>query len=409
MADDILILNSSHIGFMKQGDIMNLTFSDRAMKFQAGIFAVLDEKKHQLLKDGRTVYNLSVGTPDFPTPPHVLEAVSEAARDPESFKYSMTDRPFLKKAVQDFYEKRFSVSLEEDEIMTISGSQEGMAHIALALCNPGDTVLVPNPGYPIFSIGPQLCGAIAETYDLLPENDYLPDFNAIPDEVADRASYILVSYPLNPVCAVADDAFYLALIDWAKKHHVIVIHDNAYSDIIYDGREGKSFLSYPGAKDIGVEFYSLSKSYNMTGARTSLVLGNKDIVKVFRDLRSQFDYGLFLPLQYGIAAALSGPQEGVKKQCEDYELRMKTLCAGLREIGWNVPDSKGTMFVWAKLPEGKHDSTQFTMELMEKAGVIVTPGASFGSLGEGYVRMALVLPPEKMKEVVEAIRVSGIL
>ncbi len=388
---------------------MNLSFSNRATKFQAGIFAVLDEKKREMLQAGRTIYNLSVGTPDFPTPPHVVEAVAKAASDPENYKYSMTDRPFLKNAVKDFYRKRFSVELNDEEIMTISGSQEGMAHIALALCNPGDTVLVPNPGYPIFSIGPQLCCAETVCYDLLPENGYLPDFDSIPDDVADKASYILISYPLNPVCAVADDAFYLRLIEWAGKHNVMVIHDNAYSDIIYGGRVGKSFLSYPGAKDIGVEFYSLSKSYNMTGARTSLVLGNKDIVKVFRDLRSQFDYGMFLPLQYGIAAALSGPQESVRRQCEDYELRMKTLCGGLREIGWNVPDSEGTMFVWAKLPDGKTDSTAFTMELMEKAGVIVTPGASFGSLGEGYVRMALVLPPEKMKEVVEAIRVSGIL
>ena len=386
-----------------------ITFSDRAMKFQAGIFAVLDEKKRKLLKEGRTIYNLSVGTPDFPTPPHILEAVSEAAKDPENYKYSLTDRPFLLNAVENFYQRRFSVSLEDEEIMTISGSQEGMAHIALALCNPGDLVLVPNPGYPIFSIGPQLCAAEAVFYDLLPENGFLPDFDSIPAQTADRARYILVSYPLNPVCAAADDDFYLRLIAWAKQHNVVVIHDNAYSDIIFGGRTGKSFLSYPGARQIGVEFYSLSKSYNMTGARTSLVVGNRDIVKVFRDVRSQFDYGMFLPLQYGIAAALNGPQESVKKQCADYEERMKTLCGSLREIGWNVPDSEGTMFVWAPLPEGREDSTAFTMELMEKTGVIVTPGAAFGTLGEGYVRMALVLPPEKMKEAAEAIRRSGIL
>ena len=284
-----------------------------------------------------------------------------------------------------------------------------MAHIALALCDPGDIVLVPNPGYPIFSIGPQLCAAKTETYDLLEENGYLPDLDAIPDEIADRAKYILVSYPLNPVCAAADDAFYLRLIAWAKKHSVIVIHDNAYSDIIFGGRKGTSFLSYPGAGEIGVEFYSLSKSYNMTGARTSLVVGNREIVKVFRDVRSQFDYGMFLPLQYGIAAALTGAQESVRRQCAEYEERMKTLCGSLREIGWNVPDSQGTMFVWAPLPGGYKDSAAFTMELMEKTGVIVTPGASFGSLGEGYVRMALVLPPDKMKKAAEEIRRSDIL
>ena len=385
------------------------TFSDRSAKFQAGIFAVLNEKKAQLQKKGQTIYNLSVGTPDFPTPPHIMEAVSRAARDPENYKYSLTDRPFLLKAVMDFYRIRFGVRLEEDEIMTISGSQEGMAHIALALCDPGDTVLVPNPGYPIFSIGPQLCAAKAETYDLLEENGFLPDLDAIPDELADRAKYILVSYPLNPVCAAADDAFYLRLIKWAKMHRVIVIHDNAYSDIIFGGRKGTSFLSYPGAGEIGVEFYSLSKSYNMTGARTSLVVGNREIIKVFRDVRSQFDYGMFLPLQYGIAAALTGPQESVRRQCAEYEERMKTLCGSLREIGWNVPDSQGTMFVWAPLPDGYTDSAAFTMELMEKTGVIVTPGAAFGSLGEGYVRMALVLPPEKMREAAEEICNSDIL
>ena len=385
------------------------TFSDRAARFQAGIFAILNEKKAMLQKKGRTIYNLSVGTPDFPTPPHIMKAVSDAARDPENYKYSLTDRPFLLRAVMDFYRTRFGVSLEEDEIMTISGSQEGMAHIALALCDPGDIVLVPNPGYPIFSIGPQLCAAKTETYDLLEENGYLPDLDAIPDEIADRAKYILVSYPLNPVCAAADDAFYLRLIAWAKKHSVIVIHDNAYSDIIFGGRKGTSFLSYPGAGEIGVEFYSLSKSYNMTGARTSLVVGNREIVKVFRDVRSQFDYGMFLPLQYGIAAALTGAQESVRRQCAEYEERMKTLCGSLREIGWNVPDSQGTMFVWAPLPGGYKDSAAFTMELMEKTGVIVTPGASFGSLGEGYVRMALVLPPDKMKKAAEEIRRSDIL
>ena len=387
----------------------HFTFSRRSMKFQAGIFAILDEKKRQLQKKGRTIYNLSVGTPDFPTPPHITQAVSEAAGDPENYKYSLTDRPFLLNAVRDFYQRRFSVSLEDDEIMTISGSQEGMAHIALALCDPGDTVLVPNPGYPIFSIGLQLCGAQAKTYDLLPDKGWLPDLESVPDDIADRAKYILVSYPLNPVCTAADDDFYLSLIAWAVKHDIIVIHDNAYSDIIYGGRIGKSFLSYPGAKQIGVEFYSLSKSYNMTGARTSLVVGNRDIVKVFRDVRSQFDYGMFLPLQYGIAAALTGPQDSVKKQCAEYEERMKTLCGSLRSIGWDVPDSEGTMFVWAPLPSGRRDSNAFTMELMEKSGVIVTPGASFGSLGEGYVRMALVLPPEKMKAAAEAIRLSNIL
>ena len=388
---------------------MEMTFSERSQKFQAGIFAILNEKKMELAAVGKTIFNLSVGTPDFPVPAHIMDAVAEASRDPENFKYALTDRPFLKEAVRGFYQRRFGVDLEDDEIMTISGSQEGMAHIALALCDPGDTVLVPDPGYPIFSIGPQLCGAKAVTYELLPENDYLIDFSSIPEDVAEAAKYILVSYPLNPVCAVADDTFYRSLIAWAKQHHVIVIHDNAYSDIIYGGRTGGSFLAYPGAKEVGVEFYSLSKSYNMTGARTSLVLGNRDIVKTFWNVRSQFDYGMFLPLQYGIAAALNGPQDSVRRQCADYEERMKTLCGGLREIGWDVPRCISTMFVWAAIPPKFTDSVAFTMELLNRTGVVVTPGAAFGPSGEGHVRMALVQDEETIRAAIRAIKDSGIL
>lgn len=388
---------------------MDFEFSEKTSQFKAGIFAILNEKKLELQAQGRTIYNLSVGTPDFQTPEHIRRAVSEAAMDPENWKYALYDRPFLKEAVAGFYQKRFGVTLKPEEIMTVSGSQEAMAHIAWALTDPGDVVLVPNPGYPIFSIGPGLCGAKVVTYDLHEDDNYMPHLDEIPQDVADAAKFILVSYPLNPVCTVAGDSFYEELIAWARKHNVIVLHDNAYSDIIYGGRTGRSFLSYEGAKEVGVEFYSLSKSYNMTGGRTSLVLGNESVVRAFSTIRSQYDYGMFLPLQYGMAAALTGPQESVKAQCAAYERRMKTLCGGLREIGWNVPDSQGTMFVWAPLPAGYTDSEKFTMDLMQRSGVIVTPGSSFGSLGEGHVRMALVLPEEEMKKAVAAVKDCGIL
>lgn len=377
--------------------------------FQAGIFAVLNEKKEELIRQGRKVYNLSVGTPDFQPAPHVMAAVSEAAKEPENYKYALTDRPFLLEAVQGFYRRRFGVRLLPEEIMTINGSQEGMAHIAWALCNPGDVVLAPNPGYPIFSIGPALCGAQVETYPLYRENGFLPRFSDIPEETAKKAKFMLVSYPLNPVCAVADDEFYRELIAFAKKYEIIILHDNAYSDIIYGGRTGKSFLSYEGAKEVGVEFYSLSKSYNLTGARISFVLGNREIVDTFRAVRTQIDYGMFLPLQYGAAAALNGPRDGVEAQRREYEARMRALCGGLREIGWEVPDSQGTMFVWAPLPKGRRDSNAFVMELMERAGVICVPGSSFGSLGEGYVRFALVEPVPVMREIAAAVRDSGIM
>ena len=388
---------------------MNFIFSKRAEAIEEGIFAALAHKKNELAEKGMEVYNFSIGTPDFQPPKHVVDAMVEACKDPENYKYAITDRPELIKAMQDFYQTRFGVSLEADEIMTLYGSQEGMAHVAVALCDPGDIMLAPNPGYPVFSLGPQLAGAKIETYPLHAENNFLPRFEDIPAETVRAAKFMIVSYPSNPVCSVADDAFYEELIAFAKKYNIIILHDNAYSDIIYDGREGKSFLSYPGAKEVGIEFYSLSKSYNMTGMRMSFAVGNREIIREFSKVRSQIDYGIFLPIQMAAVAALTGPQDSVKEQCAEYERRNKALCGGLRSIGWNVPDSQGTMFVWAPLPEGYTDSAAFTMELMEKTGMIVTPGSAFGDLGEGYVRMALVHPVSVIEKAIARVQESGIL
>lgn len=388
---------------------MKFHYAKRLDSFQAGIFAILNEKKDELVRHGREVFNLSVGTPDFKPAPHVMEAFYKACQDPENYKYSLVDIPELLQAVVGHYERRYGVHIEPEEIMSVNGSQEGIAHIALALCDAGDVVLVPNPGYPIFSIGPFLCGAEPVTYDLKPEDHYMPDFSAIPADVAKKAKFMIVSYPLNPVCAAADDTVYEELIRFAKENDIIVLHDNAYSDIIYDGRKGGSFLHYEGAKDVGVEFYSLSKSYNLTGARISFVIGNKEIIQKFKTVRSQIDYGVFKPVQYGAIAALEGPQDAVLAQCEEYERRNKALCGGLRSIGWNVPDSEGTMFVWAPIPEGYTSSEEFCMDLVEKTGVLCTPGSSFGSLGEGYVRFALVRDVPTMERIVRVIDESGIL
>ena len=388
---------------------MKFNYAKRLETFQAGIFAILNEKKEELVRQGREVYNLSVGTPDFMPAAHVMEAMTQACQDPENYKYSLVDMPELLDAVVGHYERRYGVHITADEIMSVNGSQEGMAHIAMALCDPEDIVLVPNPGYPIFSIGPFLCGATPVTYDLKPENHFMPDFDSIPEEIARKAKFIIVSYPLNPVCVTADDAVYEALIRFAKKYEIIVLHDNAYSDIIYDGRKGGSFLAYDGAKEVGVEFYSLSKSYNLTGARISFVVGNKEIIRKFKTVRSQIDYGVFKPVQIAAVAALNGPQDAVLAQCEEYERRNKALCGGLRRIGWDVPDSEGTMFVWAPIPKGYESSDAFCMDLVEKTGVLCTPGSSFGSLGEGYVRFALVRDVDTMEKIVEVIDASGIL
>lgn len=388
---------------------MELQFAKRMESFQPGIFNVLNDKKNEMIRQGRQVYNLSVGTPDFLPDEHVMRAMQEACKHPENYKYSLGNLPALVDAVQSWYLRRYGVTLEREEIMSVNGSQEGIAHVALPLCDPGDLVLCPNPGYPIFEMGPWLCGAEIAYYDLLEENHYLPDLNAIPEDVARRAKMMVVSYPANPVCVTAPRSFYEQLVDFARTYNIIILHDNAYSEITYDGREGISFLSIPGAKEVGVEFNSLSKTYNLTGARISFVVGNREIIQNFSKVRSQIDYGIFLPVQLAAIEALNGPQDGVAARREEYQRRRDALCGGFRSIGWNVPDSEGSMFVWAPIPEHYADSVTFCMDLMERSGLICTPGSAFGSLGEGHVRFALVEPVEKMQEIVAAVDHCGIL
>ena len=389
---------------------MELKFADRMKDYGEGIFQLLNEKKNERLKEGKTVYNFSVGTPDFKPADYVVEAVSKAAAIPENFKYSLTDLPELTKAVIDRFKTRYGVVLYENEIMSVYGSQEGITHIGLSLCNEGDVVLVPNPGYPIFGIGPSLAKAEIVNYDLTPENGYLPDLDGIDKELLEKTKFIIVSYPMNPICKCAPKSFYQKLIPWAKKHGIIVIHDNAYSDIVYDGKHGISILSIDGAKEVAVEFYSLSKSYNYTGARMGFLVGNEAIVQNFKKLRSQIDYGTFLPVQYGAIAALNGPDEGVVLQCDEYQKRRDALCGGFREIGWPVPDSEGTMFAWGKIPSSfGTDDVKFVETLVDKTGVLCTPGSSFGTLGIGYVRFALVLPIETINQAVKCVEESGIL
>lgn len=389
-------------------NVSKIQFSEMVNGFKTGIFATLNEKKEELIKEGRKVYNLSVGTPDFKPAPHVMKAMQDACKDPENYKYALADLPELLKAVQYRYEKRFGVRVETDEIMSVYGSQECMAHIGMVFCNPGDTILVPNPGYPMFEMSGIMAKANLEYYTIKEENGYLPDLDHIPEETLKRAKYMIVSYPLNPVCVCAPDEFYPKLIDFAKKNEIVMLHDNAYSDIIYTRKQGRSFLSFEGAKEVGVEFYSLSKSYNLTGARISFVVGNREIIEKFRTLRSQIDYGIFLPIQYAAIAALTGPDDFIEEQRQQYEARNRALCGGLRKIGWNVPDSQGTMFVWAKIPEGYESSADFCIRLMERTGVIVTPGSAFGSEGEGYVRMALVVDEQMIAEIIRVLDESGI-
>lgn len=395
---------------MERRNIMKIQTADRMADFEEGIFQVLNEKKRKLEEQGKKVYNLSVGTPDFQPAKHIMDAVAGAAKRPENYKYSLIDIPELVDAVIKRYKTRYGVDIEADELMSVYGSQEGIAHIGLSLINEGDIVLIPDPGYPIFSIGPSLAGAKLVAYELREELDYLPDLDVLGREYGNKAKFMIVSYPLNPICKAAPDSFYEKLIPWAKENNILIIHDNAYSDIIYDGRVGRSILSFEGAKEVAVEFYSLSKSYNFTGARMGFLVGNKDVVQNFKKLRSQIDYGTFLPVQYGAVAALNGPDDAVKAQCREYELRRNALCDGFTELGWNFERSEGTMFAWAKIPECYgDDDVSFVTALLEKAGVVCTPGSSFGKLGKGHVRFALVLPVDAIKEAIEVVKISNVL
>ena len=377
--------------------------------FETGIFAALDQKRDEWIASGKKVYNLSMGTPDFQPAPHIMEAMTEACKKPENYVYALKDMNETLTAVKDYYKKRFGVEVTTDEITSVHGSQEGIGHIGMALTSPGDYAILPNPGYPIFEAGAYLGGAQLYFYPLKKENGFLPVFEEIPEEIARKTKFMILSYPYNPVCAVANDEVYEKAIAFAKKYDIIIIHDNAYSDIIYDGKKGKSFLSYEGAKEVGIEFFSLSKSFNVTGLRISFAVGNREIIDAIKLLRSQIDFGMPIPIQKAAVAALTGPLDMVKEQCAEYQARRDALCGGLRKIGWNVPDSQGTMFVWAPIPEKFHSSEEFCIRLMEETGVICTPGYAFGSLGEGYVRFALVMPPEKLREVVRIIDESGIL
>lgn len=383
--------------------------SQRLDRFGAEVFASLNNKLLALKAQGKTIYNMSVGTPDFKPYDHVVEALTQAAQDPEMWKYALRDLPELKQAVCDYYERRFGVSgITPSMVQSCNGTQEGVGHLGLALLDPGDTILVPDPCYPVFEAGAKIADAKLEYYPLVAEHNYLPYVAGIDPEVADRAKYMIVSLPANPVGSVGTPEIYEEIITFAREHDLLIVHDNAYSDIVFDGEPGGSFLQYPGALEVGVEFFSLSKSFNVTGARIGFLVGREDVVSAFAKLRSQIDFGMFFPIQKAAIACLNGPRDEVEAQRLKYQERRDALCDGLEGLGWERPNAHGSMFVWAKLPSGRTDSMAFCEELMEKAGVVVTPGASFGPSGEGHVRLALVLPPDQIALAVEAIREAGL-
>lgn len=387
-----------------------MKFAKRMDRFGEGIFSKLSEIKREKINKGEEVTDLSIGAPNIPPAEHIRKALCEAAAEEGNYIYAINDQSALLEAVAQWYEKRYGVSIDpKTEVCSLLGSQEGLAHIALSIVDEGETVLAPDPCYPVFADGPLLAGADIYYMPQKKENGYIIRLDEIPEDVAKRAKLMVVSYPNNPTTVMAPDRFYEELVAFAKKYDIIVLHDNAYSELVFDGKHCGSFLKFPGAKEVGVEFNSLSKTYGLAGARVGFCIGNRDVVEHLKTLKSNMDYGMFLPIQQAAIAAITGDQSCVAVTRAAYEKRRNVLCDGLKSIGWEMERPEATMFVWAKIPDHYQSSERFAMDLVEKAGVLVTPGSAFGPSGEGYVRMALVEDEDKLIKAVEAVDKSGIL
>lgn len=386
-----------------------MKFANRMNQFGEGVFSRLAVMRKNRLAQGKEVYDLSIGAPNIPPTKRIMEVMAEAVMKPANYVYAINDTQQLLEAVAQWYKRRYDVELNpETEICSLLGSQDGLSHIALSILDPGDVMLVPDPCYPIFADGPRIAGAELYYMPLQKENDYVIQLQNIPEEIARKAKFMLVSYPNNPTAAMAPESFYHEVVAFAKKYDIIVLHDNAYSELVFDGQSCGSFLSIPGAMEVGVEFNSLSKTYGLAGARIGFCVGNKEVVGMLKTLKSNMDYGMFLPIQAAAVEALTGNQSVVAETRAAYEHRRDVLCDGLIEAGWHMEKPAGTMFVWAPIPDSYQDSESFVADLLDKTGVLVTPGSAFGPSGEGYVRMALVQSEDTMKKIVEAVAVSGI-
>ena len=386
-----------------------MEFAKRMEQFGEGVFSRLAEMRRSRVAEGKEVFDLSIGAPNIPPAKRIMEVMAKAVMEPKNYVYAINDTQEMLQAVAQWYQRRYGVTLDADtEICSLLGSQDGLSHIALSILDAGDVMLVPDPCYPIFADGPRLAGAELYYMPQKKENDYVIQLQDIPEEVAKKAKFMLVSYPNNPTAAMAPESFYHELVAFAKKYDIIVLHDNAYSELVFDGRSWGSFLSIPGAKDVGVEFNSLSKTYGLAGARIGYCLGNSRVVSMLKTLKSNMDYGMFLPIQAAAVEAITGDQSVVAETRAAYERRRDVLCDGLIAAGWQMDKPPGTMFVWAPVPEQYADSESFVRDLLDKTGVLVTPGSAFGPSGEGYVRMALVQSEEDMQWIVEAVKQSGI-
>ena len=374
--------------------------ADRLKGLTSAIFTQVDTMRKQAIAQGQDVITLSLGSPDLAPAPHIVAAMKQALDDDLSYGYTLSKgTPDFLSAVTGWYARKFNVKLDPaTEVHSLMGSQDGLAHIGLCLVNPGDVVLVPDPGYPIFFAGPLVAGAEIVTMPLKPENAYLPDLDAISPEVLKRAKIMILNYPNNPLAATAPRDFFVKVVELAKKYSFLVIHDFAYSELVFDGYRPDSFLSIPGAKDVAIEFHSLSKTYSMAGCRVAFVVGNAEVIALLGRLKSNFDYGIFHAIQQGAIAALNGPDDCIAETALRYQRRRDILVDGFARFGWHVERPKASMYLWAPVPT-KQKSFDFVADLLKITGVAVVPGIGFGECGEGYIRIALVQSEARLAEV----------
>jgi LL-diaminopimelate aminotransferase len=376
--------------------------AERLKKLPPYLFKEIDQKKEEVKKRGVDIIDLGVGDPDLPTPPHIVEALKKAAEDPQNHRYpSYSGMNLFRDKVAEWYKKRFGVDLEpEKEVLTLIGSKEGIAHLPLAFVNPFDLVLVPSPAYPVYKIGTIFAGGEPFAMPLLKENGFLPDFEEIPEEVLKKAKLLFINYPNNPTAAVADTEFFKRAVELGRKYNILICHDLAYSEMCFDGYRPSSILEIPHAKEVAIEFHSLSKTYNMTGWRIGFAVGNQEAIAGLGAIKSNVDSGAFQAVQFAGIAALEGDQSCVEEMRAIYTKRRDIMVSGLRSLGFSLDTPKATFYLWVEVPQG-FGSAEFAKLLLEKAGIVVTPGNGFGEPGEGFFRIALTQKEDRLNQALE--------
>ena len=386
---------------------MAIQVAERVKKIPPYLFSTIDELKEKVKKRGNTLIDLGMGNPDLPTPPHIVERLREAAMDSSTHRYSSArGDEELRKAIADWYERRYGVYLDfQEEVLPLIGSKEGIAVTYLTFINPGDVAIVPTPAYPVHFNGVLLAGGVVHHLLINKENNFLPDLFSVPRKVLKRAKIIFLCYPNNPTAAIVEREFLEEAVSFARRHNLILANDFSYSEITFDGYRPPSLLQVKGSKEIGIEFHSFSKTYNMAGWRIGFVVGNKDLINSIARVKRYIDFGIFAAIQKAATLALKGPQDCVRQIRETYRRRRDILVEGLRSLGWEVESPKATMYVWAPLPPrySAMSSLEFSKFLLEKTGVVVSPGTGFGKGGEGYVRFALVEGEQRISEAVRRI------